>query len=275
MAKILFVAFHGLVCVVDGGTKGFKAYVLRDKDNVHKQMFGDFLAEQDFKPATGGGFPVNLAFSSELQAGTGTLDKKLNPVVILPDFPAITANVIAVFTLPRPTKIHSRLSGIITPGMLVDPGQRLNPPPTRISAIRFFEYNFTDETKVFLSDDQGNVVWKCPPLATAGADDIAVFHVYDEPPQTLPTTASANTHNVQEFKDSMDFMGANVQIQTAAAVDPGSFSQLHTGILESEMAALDIRPKDFPEVIRRFRSGQSLGGAGGTQVCGGGNGAFQ
>lgn len=282
MANILFVAFHGLVCLVDGGKtpvdRGFKAYVLLDNDHVHKQMYGNFLAEQDFIPAPRTDFPMNLAFSSELQAGSDALNVNLNPVVHLPDFPVATKqNVVAVITLPRPQRIDYNLGGLVTPGMLVDP-----PPPqviqplSQISQIRFFEYNFNDFTKVFLSDDQGNVLWRCPPPAPAGADNIAVFHLYDEPPQTLPSQASIDAHNIREFKDSMDFLlgsGNKVQITAPAKIDPGTFTPPHSGILPAEVASLDVRNKGLTEFVRAHRTGAGakLGGAGGSQVCGGGN----
>jgi hypothetical protein len=284
MAKILFVAFHGLVCLVDGGVKGgvdrgFQAYVLRDQDNVHKQMYGDFLAEQDFLPASGKDFPLHFKFSNELQPGADTLDGNLNPVVRqLPDFPVATKqNTVAVFTLPRPKKIHSRFCGELKGGVLQgsDVG-RFNPAPTRISEVRFFEYNFNNEANVNLMDtDSGNVVWKCPPLATDGADQIAVFHVYDEPPTTLGSSAAIDAHNKQEFKDSMLFLSVDITIKSPATpVDAGSLTPPHTGILTAEIAPLDIRRANLITFMHKFRitGGGNLGGAGGTQVCGGGNG---
>lgn len=283
MAKILFVAFHGLVCLVDGGNKngddrGFKAYVLLDKDKVHKQMYGDFLAEQDFAPAPGGDFPVNLTFSNELQAGNDSLNGNLNPVVLqLTDFPSATKqNAVAVITLPRPKQIHHAFSGRVSAGTLVgnDLG-RLNPLPSRISEVRIFEYNFNNEANVNVSDDSGKVVWQCPSLATVGNDNIAVFHVYDEPPLTIQPQASTDAHNVQEFKDSMDFLGVDVQITAPAKpIDAGSLKPPRKGILDSEIAPLDQRHDILIKFIRAFRSGDRipLGGAGGTQVCGGANG---
>lgn len=283
MANILFVAFHGLVCLVDGGNnggvdQGFKAYVLLDKDKVHKQMFGDFLTEQDFMPAPGGDFPVNLTFSNELQPGNATLDQDKNPVVLhLPGFPVATKqNAVAVITLPRPEQIHNVFGGQVSPGTLVgtDLG-RLNPQPSEISEIRIFEYNFNDPAKVNVTDDSGNVVWQCPPLAKVGNDQFAVFHVYDEPPLTLSSQASIDAHNIQEFKDSMDFLGVDVQITTPAKpIDAATFAPPHKGILATEVTPLDQRHGILIKFINAFRitgAGQ-LGGGGGTQVCGGGNG---
>jgi hypothetical protein len=281
MANLLFVAFHGLVCLVDGGKKGsvdrgFKAYVLRDGDNAHKQVYGDFLAEQDFAPVPGGSFPVDLEFSG-LNSGADTLKPEENPVVQLTDFPSDTSNVLAIFTLPRPNAIHYALQGVVMPGMLVDPGNRVIQTQTKISQIRFFEYDLGQQPNVKLFDSSGNAIWECPPLATAGNDNIAVFHVYDEPPQTINPKTNASNHNISEFKESMDFMKADVQITSAAQVDPGSFQSPHPnggGVLPEELAALDVRQKGLIQFVhdRRIGTGRDLGGAGGTQVCGGGNG---
>lgn len=281
MANILYVAFHGLVCLVDGGTnggvdQGFKAYVLLDKDKVHKQMYGDFLAEQDFIPAPGGDFPVNLTFSNELQPGNDTLDQNKNPVVLqLPGFPVATKqNAVAVITLPRPKQIHYAFCGEVSSLTGNDVG-RLNPLPSEISEIRIFEYNFNDPANVNVTDDSGNVVWQCPPLASVDNDDIAVFHVYDEPPLTLSPQDSIDTHNKKEFKDSMDFLGVDVQITAPAKpIDAATLKPPRKGILDTEVAPLDQRHDILIQFINDFRiagAGQ-LGGAGGTQVCGGGNG---
>lgn len=287
-ANVLYVVFHGLVCLVDGVKKagadrGFKAYVLLDRDKVHKQMFGDFLAEQDFAPLGSGA--INLSFSG-LATGPDTpnakLDKNVNAVVDLTDFPTATASdVRAVITLPRPNRISSFFGGFIPTGKLVNNG-RLNPPPSQISAVRIFEYNFDDPTKVFLSDDKGNVVWRCPDasgLATVGNLKVAAFHVYDEPPRTLTNNPTPNDHNMGEFNDSMVFLGApGVQLKESAhPVDPKTLILANVpGILGWEIAALDERNQDrVMKLIRAFReteTGKPLGGGGGTQVCGGGNG---
>ncbi|PYP87920.1 MAG: hypothetical protein DMG65_16205 [Candidatus Angelobacter sp. Gp1-AA117] len=285
MANILFVAFHGLICLVDGRftsdnvDRGFKAYVLRDSDNEHKQMYGDFLAEQEFLLAPGENFPIRLEFSDELQAGPKTtiLKTDLNPVVKLPGFPVDTSsNVLAVFTLPRPQQIDYALRGTITSGMLVDQHNRLSAPPTRISAIRFFQYKFDQQANVKLFQGR-NPVWECPDLATTtGNDNIAVFHIYNEPLLTINPKSAANDHNVKEFKDSMDFLGADVRITSAAQIDPGSLGPLPPGILAEENAALDVRRKGIVQFVhdRRIGAGFDLGGAGGSQVCGGGDGTI-
>lgn len=285
MANILIVAIHGLVCLVDGGftkdniDRGFKAYVLRDTDKVHKQMYGDFLAEQDFAAAPGRDFPVNLEFSDELQSGpkTTVLKTDLNPVVKIPDFPPATpANAVAVFTLKRPKQIDYRVRGIINPGMLVDQHNRVSGSPSNISAIRFLQYEFDEQTNVKLydADNPTAPVWECPQLAAAGSDNIAVFHIYNEPALTINPKSNANGHNVQEFRDSTGFMNADVQITAAAAIDPGSLDSPHDGILSEEIVPLDVRHKDLIQFVNDQRLGTAklLGGAGGTQVCGGADG---
>jgi hypothetical protein len=293
MPNVLYVVFHGLVCLVDGvkkagADKGFRAYVLVDKDNVHKATFGDFLAEQDFA-ALGAG-TINLGLNG-LTTGADTpnakLDRSVNPVVDLPDFPTPTdSDVRAVITLPRPNRISNFFGGIVQPNTLANGGPRpLNPPPSQISAVRIFEYNFDDPTKVFLSDDKGNVVWRCPDasgLATlpGGNLKVAAFHVYDEPPRTL-VNPTPDAHNIKEFNDSMIFLGASgVQLsQPAHPIDPSTLRTTNVpGILSWEIAALDERNQDrVMKLIRAFRetgTGKPLGGGGGTQVCGGGNGSI-
>ena len=292
MPNVLYVVFHGLICLVDGvkkagADKGFKAYVLLDKDNAHKMMFGDLLAEQDF--AVLGSGLINLNFNG-LTTGPDSpnakIDRKVNPVVDLTNFPTATAtNTRAVITLPRPNRISSFFGGVIQPGTLVNNGS-LNPAPSQISAVRIFEYNFVDPAMVFLSDDRGNVVWRCPDansLATLpGNLKVAVFHVYDEPPRKLTTNPTPNNHNIQEFNDSMAFLntpGVKLQNQPAHPVDPSTLRLTNVpGILGWEIAALDERNEDrVMKLIRAFRetgTGKPLGGGGGTQVCGGGNGSI-
>lgn len=282
MSNVLYVVFHGLVCVVDGGVQagvdqGFKAYVLLDRDNVHKRMFGDFLAEQDFAlPASG--FPINLSFSNELLAGTDptvTLDPNINPVVQLTGFPTPTGGAVAIISLPRPNNIDYFLRGNILPGTLSDPGHRLNPAPTQISAVRIFEYNFNNPANLFLADSNGNQVWQCPPQLAQLPNNlnVAAFHVYDEPPRQIST---ADTHNITEFNDSMTFLNANVQISASAKVFPQIFPK-PPGIQGWEIAALDVRNQvgTIQHIINlrmNGTAGDPLGGGGGTQVCGGGNG---
>ena len=283
MANVLYVVFHGLVCLVDGGIQsrvdqGFKAYVLLDRDNAHRRMFGNFLAELDFNPPAVG-TPLDLSFSSELQPGgdpTVILDTDLNPVVQLPSFPVPTSNVIAVITLPRPNSIDYFLRGNILPDTLQDPGQRLMPPHSQISAVRIFTYNFTDPRKLFLQDNSsGKHLWDCPPqLAQLPHNlNVTVFHVYNEPPQQL---ANADTHNEDEFNDSMTFLGANVSINAPAKVPPQVFPN-PPGIQNWETAALDVRNqvKTIQHMIdlrMHGAAGDPLGGGGGSQVCGGANG---
>lgn len=288
--NVLYVVFHGLVCLVDGvkkagADKGFKAYVLLDQDNAHKVTFGDFLAEQDFASLRTG--IINLNFNG-LTTGPDTpnakLDRNVNPVVDLADFPTATASdVRAVITLPRPNRISSFFGGVIQQGTLVNDGH-LKTPPSQISAVRIFEYNFDDPTKVFLSDDSGNVVWRCPDangLATVSGNlKVAAFHVYDEPPRTLTTNPTPDEHNKKEFNDSMAFLKApGVKLNAAAhPVDPETLKLKNVpGILGWEIAALDERNQDrVMKLIRTFRetdTGRPLGGGGGTQVCGGGNGS--
>ena len=282
MANVLYVVFHGLVCLVDGGIQshvdqGFKAYVLLDRDKAHRRMFGNFLAELDFKPPASGA-PLDLSFSSELQPGgdpTVSLNTDLNPVVQLSGFPALTSNVIAVITLPRPNSIDYFLRGNIIPGALQDPGQRLQPPHSQISAVRIFTYNFTEPGKLFLQDSSGNHLWDCPPqLAQLPHNlNVAAFHVYNEPPQQL---ANADTHNEDEFNDSMTFLKANVSINAPAKVPPQIFPK-PSGIQGWEIAALDVRNQvgtiqHMINLRMHATAGDPLGGGGGSQVCGGGNG---
>jgi len=284
MANLLYVVFHGLVCLVDGGIQsrtdqGFKAYVLLDRDNIHKLMCGDFLAEQDFVRPASGSPPISLSFSSELQPGSNpnvTLDPTINPVVQLAAFPNPTSGAVAVISLPRPDSIDYYLRGNILPGTLNDPGNRLNPKPTQISAVRIFTYSFTDPAKLFLMNDSTkDHVWDCPlQLAELPHDlNVAAFHVYDEPPRQIST---ADQHNIDEFGDSMMFLGANVQISAPAKVFPQAFPK-PPGLQNWEIAALDFRNqvgtiKHILDLRMHGQAGDPLGGAGGTQVCGGANG---
>lgn len=289
MTNVLYVVFHGLVCLVDGRFKngidqGFRAYVLADRDKAHKVMYGDFLAEQDFPPS--GGAALNLSFQG-LTQGTDTsvtLNRTVNPVVDLQAFPVVSGDVLAVITLPRPNFISNLFRGNIGPGTLVNSG-RFNPPPSQISAVRIFVYNFGDPSKVLLSDDKGNILWNCPELATVtsktGPLGVAVFHMYNEPPRTL-NNPTPNDHNVHEFNDSMNFLGfggaGGISITAAAQVDLSTTSPSDTpGVLDREIDALDERnQKTLLKLIKALREGSGipLGGGGGTQVCGGANGSL-
>jgi hypothetical protein len=184
-----------------------------------------------------------------------------------------------VITLPRPKQIHNVFRGKVGAGTLTgaDLG-RLNHQPSVISQVRIFEYNFIDVAKVNVSDDDnnGHVVWPCPPLAaTSEGDDIAVFHIYDEPPLTLSPQAAIDAHNIKEFQDSMAFLGVDVQItKPAKPIDAATLKPPRKGIIDTEVAPLDQRHDILIRFINAFRIGAGgvLGGAGGTQVCGGGNG---
>ncbi|HEX3586289.1 MAG TPA: hypothetical protein VH024_09855 [Candidatus Angelobacter sp.] len=287
MANTLYVVLHGLICLVDAGPTAsddqrFMAYVL-DQGSQHKYMFGDFFVEQDLTAPVGS--PINLHFSKEVVPGSNkalTLDASVNPVVKLAQLPQDLSHVRAVITLPLPKAIHDNfLRGIIAPGSLSGTG-RLKAVPTQISAVRVFEYDFGDPANLFLADDQtpANVLWKCPSadlLAEIRHNvKIAVFHLYNEPPQTL---ANPDTHNENEFNDSMDFLGASqVRLSKAAAVDDTQVPDIVSGVTGMDVAALDVRnQKGAIKLMRNLReaafSADPLGGAGGTQVCGGGNGS--
>jgi hypothetical protein len=273
--NVLYVVFHGLVCLVDGGIQdgvdqGFMAYLL-DQKNDHKYMCGHFLAEQDLIPADGQ-FPMNLHLSDEVKPGEDELDGDKNPVVKLSGLPSTTSGVRAVIKLPRPQKISYYLNGKIANGTLMDPDGSLIQRPSQISSVRIFEYTFDDFTKVQLLDSAGNALWTCPDLVQVATNKLAAaLHIYDEPPKQLDNPEG---HNLKEFSDSGKFLGtANVKITVPAKVIR-EFLPKPDGILGWEISALDRRNElGAINHINSMRvdgaAGDPLGGGGGSQVCGG------
>ena len=278
----LYVLLHGSICLVDKGAhatddQAFVAHLL-DEGDAHIYMCGPFLAEQELKP--NGASPMNLHFNGIKPGNTNAkLDASMNPVVILPAVPSDTSGVFALITLPRPQNIFYHLCGDIAPATLSDPQKRFQQPPSTLSAVKILEYPFDDFTKVALVDSKGNTLWSCPSPVQVGDKLVAVVHIYDEPPTTMPKPA-ADAHNVAEFNDCMAFLKRpDIKITAPAVVNP--LPRLKPAeILGWEVAALDFRNSvGTINHVDRLRgdgaAGDPLGGGGGTQVCGVPDGTVQ
>jgi len=158
--NILYVVLHGLICLVDRGSKvnddqSFVAFLL-DQGDSHTYMCGSFLAEQDL-PTNGAS--LNLHFTNGLKPGKATLDPSKSPVVNLPKEPLPTSGVRAVLTLPRPQKISYFLGGDIGASTLPAPAGLFQQNPSTLSAVKILEYAIDDFTNLKLVDDGGKPIW--------------------------------------------------------------------------------------------------------------------
>src|ERR1051326_3921475 len=104
--NILYVAFHGLITLIDTKENGFRAHLLEIGD-VHKYLLGNWLEDADIPMRKKGADPLSATLDN-VDTGTAQLDPNLNAVFKLDALPNDTEkDVRAVLRLPRPRKIHN------------------------------------------------------------------------------------------------------------------------------------------------------------------------
>jgi hypothetical protein len=288
-----YVVLHGLVCLVDlGKPNGFRAY-LHEMAAEHSYLCGDFFAEVELK-AKQDGYPLYLDLKGIKSPGPKTLDPNQNAIIKLATAPTVkTGDVRAVIDLPRPNDISYFISGKLDPRSLQGDESSLVQVPQLVSGVRVFEYNFASYDtfrQIRVRGENHYIMWECPEPTLIKDTNVAVLHVYNEPPDELPGSQAAE-HNVREFNRSLDFLGAKLQLTSAASSTPPNSSPF--GLLVQEVSSLDTRQRfaniampwlrelwtlqphlvdKKADLIDVLLKQLAAGGGGGSQVCGGANG---
>lgn len=275
LQNVLYVVLHGLVCLVDNGA-GFTGYLLdRSEDTrvVHEYKAGTFRQENDLDERE------TLQLDGTDGTGTKKLSPKMNPVLKKPIPQDQTFFARNKILLKYPNAILHFVCG--------DPGNSLNDSKNElvekkciISGTRVFQYSFTNYNDVKVRGDK-SFFWQCPNPATTGG--YAVFQLYNEP-EFDPGGVISIQHSLFEFNDSLIYMQAkSVQLRDAI-VKPVPGDTVPPGLTADQVCPLDMRDivaaqlrlkrkkKDFNQFIVSYGKMDLLGGAGGTQVCGGVNG---
>jgi hypothetical protein len=284
----LFVFLHGLITLVDVNKLGFLAYML-DVGEDHRYLCGNWLLEREVKANPPQSYPILMdevkasppqPYPTRMQlvgvhAGHAKLDEGLNFIVKLsaqPNSPEIPLR--AVITLPRPRKIYYYNQGLMHKECCGGTTSRFSKYPTVVSGLRVFEYRFDDYREVALVNEHGRCIWECAKPAPSGRKNVATVHIYDEPQEGL-----SGDHNLREFNLSLKFLGVtDIELRDSSAERQINDLVL-PGVLAGETSTLDERD---PAVVRMLFQARrhkifdfsDAGGAGGTQVCGGVNGAM-
>lgn len=269
-ANLLYVVLHGLISLVDNG-KGFIAYAL-EIGNDHRYLYGNWLTEEQIPPKPSGGQPL-IAELVGVDEGDAELDQTLNVVVQIDRAPDVDhAAVRAVFKLPRPNKIHHFIAGNLGGLKAATDGLIASAPvigkPVALSGIRVFEYAFSDNDDVHLTQAVGtDPLWLCPgPVRAKGSTaKVAVLHIYDQPGEAMQ---NEEQHTLDEFQKSAAFLGANIIL--ANPVPAGPVTMLLPGLLPGEVSCLSRRNEEVLMLIDGLRSGNPLNsGTGGCPGSGG------
>lgn len=249
---VLYVVLHGLICLVDAGKTGSKdnGYVayLNEMGSEHRYMCGDFLSEIPMDLGSTGYTQfldlVNVEWATK--TADNTLSTANNAIVRLTNLPTPSpADVRVVIGLPRPNRISYFIVGDLAPNALQgDIAALVQPPPKQISGIRVFEYSFKDFHLVRLQSGPRTIVWECPePVSINGKNiNVAVLHIFNEPPEELPTQQAAD-HNLREFNRTLNYLGAKLALTIPGTVPDPDNSMPPDGMIFEERAALDDRRK--------------------------------
>jgi hypothetical protein len=278
--NFLYVFLHGLICLVDLGKPGFMAYLL-DVGTEHKYLCGDWLLERDIDLSEG--YPKEFELVGVQPGEADPLDPGLNAVIRLSTLPKPDSSVRAVIKLPRPFDIDHFVRGQLQPTALQGDLTRFDSKPVFISGLRVFTYHITSADDVRIVGDDQEPLWVCPdlvpvddPSAPGTTVNVAVVHIYNEPP--LPLT-DANQHTLDEFNQSLKFLSATGVTLVNSATLPQSNNQVLAGLLPGETTTLDDRLLDGQKLLAIARQnarnpGSGAGGGGGSQVCTGANGTI-
>lgn len=286
--NVLYVVFHGFISLCDYGQEGFIAHVL-DMGEDHAYLYGDWLSEHPIpkrQPGQSAQIATLKSVDSYPPSDCNTMNSDNNVIIGLPDVPDPSHPFVrAILNLPRPKCIYDFISGTLNPAALQGTKEDIEKvvgSPTAVSGVRVFEYTFKDITQVKVVVNFGGEVCLWQPPEPADVCDknlkVSVFHVYDEPLETFPSTADAVAHNLTEFNNSMSFLGVNITLVKEPVQITNS--QPLPGLLEAEtITTLDKRQCIILELLNKVRSGGKVtienrvlgGGGGGGQVCSGGH----
>jgi hypothetical protein len=277
--NVLYVVLHGLVCLIDDNRESFTADLV-DMGAEHAYLCGDFLFEDVI--ASGAELTLNGVDPPRPKSSENQLNTDSNAVVRLGQhMPDLDNYYHSRIHLPRPIRIDYYIVGDLIKGSLDDTKNELVGPPTSISGIRVSKYSFADYKDVRLTTQSGEEFWRCPKLVPVKDENVAVLHVFNEPPSEL---ANAGKHNKDEFNFTLAYQGAQLRL-TSPATQPAKNGRPPDGMLPEELCALDTRHEMVQKLINSLRPygsdskrpvvftpDDTKGGAGGTQVCGGSNG---
>src|ERR1051326_419568 len=242
--NVLYVVLHGLVSLVEIPGQGFRAYLF-DMGSEHRCLCGDFFAEEPIDYDTA---PF-CQLKGNFRPGNATLDANLNAVLKLakaPDFS--NGEVVSTIDFPTPSEIIPFIVGTLNQGDLIDPANELKQMPKFLSGIRIFKYllkDVNDFQGVRMATGLRDSIWVCPIPNNLPKPNmnVAVLHVYNEPPDTL-VPAQAAQHNKDEFNRSVTLCGKKVQMINPAVVTPGP---LCDSPAQNGLTGLDITPLDLRE----------------------------
>lgn len=265
---VLYVLFHGLICLVDVGKLGFIAHLI-DMGRDHKYLAGEWLIEREFpeKQLT----RLQLVGVTPGHGPHGHLDPALNAIVRVSKAPAGNeAPLRAIITLPRPERITHGVQGTLQDTALDGNMSKFSTRPTIVSGLTIFEYKFDKFEDVGLVYEDGTSFVDCPkPAGPPHSKCVSVFHVYDEPPRTMP-----DQHHLDEFNLSLQLLSAGDISLNNASVASEPNDNLPDGLIRGETSTLDERPKDVSALLALIRRGKfpkagGAGGGAGGPVCGG------
>ena len=264
-----YVAFHGLVSLVEGPGDKFHAYALNIAGD-HQYRLGNWLLETD----------VPRGFSAELRGVNGSpktadnsLDATLTPTILIKALPdANDQRIWASLTLPRPRKIHYLRLG----DAVVSNATKLISPATKVCGLTVFEYAVTNAFgHINLASSDGLTrYWQSTSFTTFPNNaKVATLHLIDSPP-AQPVSL---THSQDEFNLSTSLLGEPAIQLSANPIDLSQQPALPDGLSALELTSLEVRPAlvdrlvDFARTAR-FSGSQPLNGNGCESCCSGANG---
>ena len=257
-----YVAFHGLVTLVEGPGDEFHAYALNIGGD-HQYRLGNWLLETDVPR----GFSAVLrGVSASPKAAGNSLDATLTPTILIKALPdAKDKRIWARLTLPRPRKIHYLRLG----DAVVSNAAKLISPATKVCGLTVFEYAVTNAFgNINLASADGlKRYWQSTSFTTFPNNaKVATLHLIDSPP-AQPVSI---THSQDEFNLSTSLLGEPAIQLSANPVDLSPQPALPDGLSALELTSLEVRPAlvdrlvDFARTAR-FSGSQPLGG--GCESC--------
>ena len=263
-----YVAFHGLVSLVEGPGEEFHAYALHIGGD-HQYRLGNWLLEIDVPR----GFSAVLrGVSASPKAAGNSLDATLTPTILIKALPdALDARIWARLTLPRPRKIHYLRLG----DAVITDSAKLIAPATKVCGLTVFEYAVTNAFgHINLASSDGLTrYWQSTSFTTFPNNaKVATLHLIDSPP-AQPVSI---THSQDEFNLSTSLLGEPTIQLSANPIDLSQQPALPDGLSALELTSLEVRPAlvdrlvDFARTAR-FSGSQPLGG-GCQSCCSGANG---
>lgn len=259
-----YVAFHGLVSLVEGPGDEFHAYAL-NMGGDHQYRLGNWLLEA----ALPRGFSAVLrgVNASPKEAGN-SLDPALTPTILVKELPpAGDERIWASLTLPRPRRIHYLGLG----EAVFSSSANLISAATKVCGLTVFEYALdTAFEHIALASANGlEIYWKSFSFTEfPNGKKVATLHLIDSPP-AQPVSA---THSVDEFALSTSLFGQPAVQLASEPQDLTVQPAMPPGVSALELISLKSRPKlvdrlvDFARTAR-FNGSQPLNDQGCKSCC--------